>query len=220
PGIDAAQVEGNDVVANARLLLERSTDAKLPAEHKISTKDAFYNIVSLLAGMRVEDAEVAARRVYEQGSALYPPWRTHLFADRDGCSMRRIIETLKRRGMRVYLLSAGLDVLSWAAADALDVPRAQALGSLLAVKDGVYTGEVRDSTYTSKGPVIRQWLAAPPILVFGDSPQSDFDMMLEAAAAAFMVNPRPAFQERDDQEAGGRFVAVTFDGTERDVASP
>ncbi|MBI3180423.1 MAG: haloacid dehalogenase-like hydrolase, partial [Deltaproteobacteria bacterium] len=119
PGIDAAQVEGNDVVANARLLLERSTDAKLPAEHKISTKDAFYNIVALLAGMRVEDAEKAARRVYEGGSSFYPPWRTHLFADRDGCSMRRIIETLKRRGMRVVLLSAGLDVLSWAAADAL-----------------------------------------------------------------------------------------------------
>ncbi len=220
PGVDTAQVERNDVVANAKLLLERSTDAKLPAEQKVSTKDSFYNIVALLKGMPVAEAERAARRVFAQGSTRYPPWSTQLFADRDGCGMRRIIKTLQKRGVRVYLLSAGLDVLSWAAADALGVPRHDALGSLLAVHDGAYTGEVRDSTYATKAPVTRQWLVAPPILVFGDSPQSDFDMMLEAAAAAFMVNPRPAFQERDDKEAGGRFVAVSFDGTEKDLGAP
>jgi hypothetical protein len=43
-------------------------------------------------------------------------------------------------------------------------------------------------------------------------------MLLEAAAAGFMVNARPQFQERDQKEAGARLVILPFDGTEGEIA--
>ena len=82
------------------------------------------------------------------------------------------------------------------------------------MKDGRYTGEVADSTYYAKGAITRQWLKAPPLFAFGDSARSDFTMVVEAAAAGFMVHTRPDFVARDDKEAGGRLVGLNFDLTE------
>ena len=119
----------------------------------------------------------------------------------------------------MYLLSATLDVLAWEAGKQFKVPRERVLGSLLEVKDGRYTGRVKDSAYYTKGAIVRQWMSAPPMIVFGDSPSSDFSMMLEAAGVSFMVNPRPKFLVLDEADANSRFVAVWFDSVEATLES-
>ena len=84
----------------------------------------------------------------------------------------------------------------------------------LELEDGRYTGEVKESTYYTKAAIVRQWLPAPPFLSFGDSPSSDFRMLLETSGVAFMVNPRPQLLERDVKEARSAMVSLTFDSTE------
>jgi phosphoserine phosphatase len=217
-GVDAEAIDIAPVVDNARLLLERWTNPEIPRNLRPSAKDMFYNIVAMMRGMTIAQAEAAAREVYSHGVGRYPPWRTRSFADKDGCSMRMLIARMKERGIEVYLLSATLDVLAREGGRVLGIPPERVLGSLLEVRDGKYTGQVRDSTYNAKGAIVRQWLSAPPLVAFGDSPNSDFPMLLEVAGASFMVNPRPEFLERDKNESGSRFVALWFDGTEQELA--
>ncbi|MEZ4270487.1 MAG: haloacid dehalogenase-like hydrolase [Myxococcota bacterium] len=213
-GIDAQVVENNSVAQNAEILLQRSFDTDLPKAHQVSPKDAFFSIVKLLRGLTQEQAREAARAVVEKGSKRFPPWRQHTFSDSGGCGMSRIIALMKQRGIEVYLLSATLDVLAFEAARLFDIDDAHVLGSVLEVQDGRYTGEVKESTYYTKAAIVRQWLPAPPFLSFGDSPSSDFRMLLETSGVAFMVNPRPQLLERDVKEARSAMVSLTFDSTE------
>jgi len=217
-GVNAKAVDSNSVLENAQILYARSVlHTTFPQDERISTKDAFYSIVGLMRGVRVEDAALAARLAVEDGAGELPPWKHRLFADRDGCSMAKIIETLKARGVGVYILSATPDVLVAEAGRLLGLPEEHLLGSVLEVEKGVYTGDVRDNTYAVKDAIARQWLGAPPVLAFGDSPTSDFSMLLEATGAGFMVNPRPAFLARDREEAQARLVELTFSGTQGEV---
>jgi hypothetical protein len=196
------------------MLLDRWSNHELPKEMRINAKDTFYGIVGLMRGLTPAEAAGAAAKAYDTGAARFPAWKNNIFADGDGCGMRQVVTRLQKRGVKVYLLSATLDVLAWEGGRLLGVPREQVLGSLLELKDGKFTGEVRDSTYYTKGAIVRQWLDAPPLLAFGDSPTSDFSMLLEAAGAGFMINPRDSLVRRDREEAGARLVAVVFDGTE------
>jgi phosphoserine phosphatase len=216
-GTDPSAINAAPVHANAQLLLERWTQPEVPDELRPSAKDMFYNIVRLMRGMTEEQATEVARAVFDTGASPFRPWLQRAFADNDGCHMRAIIDKMQARGIQVYLLSATLDVLAYASGRALGVPRERVVGSILEVRDGRYTGEVRDSAYYTKGAIARQWLPVPPLLVFGDSPHSDFSMLLEAAGASFMVNPRPELTARDEAEAGSRFVALWFDGTEAEL---
>jgi phosphoserine phosphatase len=212
-GVDAKQVLANDVLANARILFDRSIDLGLPEAERVSSKDSFYNIVQLLRGVSIEDGRAAARQAIEIGAGPYPAWKSRVFADGDGCGMADVLARLANEGVAVYLLSATPEVLVQEAGRLFGIPAERALGSTLEVEAGRYTGRVRENTYYSKGPLTRQWLPAPPIVAFGDSPTSDFAMLLEATAAGFMVNPRPPFLERDTKEAGARLVQLEFDGT-------
>ncbi len=220
PKVDAAKIDEGGVLDSARLLYERATDTQRPEAERVSAKDAFYNIVALMRGMSPDEARRAAQHAIEVGALGLPPWRTRIYADRDGCGMGRLVELLVERGYEVYLLSATPDVMVQAAAVMLKLPIERAFGSALELEAGRYTGKVRDNTYTVKGPITRQWLPSPPFLAFGDSPTSDFGMLVEAAGAGFMVNPRAPFLERDAKEAQARLVSVSFDGTEGDLARP
>lgn len=218
PGIDPKVVEKNDVSQNAALLLRHHTDRSLPEEQRVDAKDAFYNIVTMLAGLTREQVQPIAKAAFDQGSESLPPWKDRLFADRSGCGMREIIGGLEKRGIRVYLLSATLDILAEEGGRLFGIPPERVLGSVLEIKDGRYTGKVADSTYYIKGSVVRQWLPAPPLFAFGDSPSSDFGMLLESAGLAFMVNPRPRWKELDDSRAGSRLVALVYEATEGTLA--
>lgn len=210
-GIDGAAVARNTLAQNGQLLL-RHLSKEVPEESRVSAKDGFYTTVTMLKGLSVKQVEELAATAYTKGAGGMPPWSTRVFSSSDGCGMLDLIAALKMKGFRIYLLSATLDPLARMAADVLNVPAALALGSLLQVRDGVYTGEVKDSTYYAKGAIVRQWLPGPPLLAFGDSPRSDFSMLREAATAAFMINARAEFLERDNNEADSRFVEVEFDG--------
>lgn len=211
-GVPADEVDANDVQNNARWLLDIYTGRAPPGPSAISNKDMFYLIVGLLEGTTPAEAQRAAKLAYTSGAGPYPAWQSRIFADsQSSCSMRTVIETLQEDGVHVYLLSATLDVLAWEAGHLLGVPEKRVLGSLLEIHNGRYTGEVRDSTYYTKGAIVRQWLAAPPILVFGDSPWSDASMMREAFGGVFMINPRPSLEELDEKKAGGQWAAVWFD---------
>ena len=89
----------------------------------------------------------------------------------------------------------------------------------MATKDGVYTGKLAEGTYYIKGAVVRQWLATPPLLVFGDSASSDFSMLQEASVAGIMVNPSSRMLQRDAKEVDGRLLGVVFGSTEMDTES-
>ncbi|MBC7792734.1 MAG: hypothetical protein H7Z43_03420, partial [Clostridia bacterium] len=104
--------------------------------------------------------------------------------------------------------------LARAAARGMGLPENHAIGSPLTIEDGRYTGQVVASIYELKGPVLRQWVGVPPLMVFGDSPTSDMPMMVEAVGTGFMVNPRPEILAKDKEVAGGRMVGVTFAKTE------
>ncbi len=218
PGVDADAVDAAGVLDNAKLLLRRTIDTTLPAEQRVSPKDAFYNLVLLLKGVRVNDAQRAAHQAIQQGAPPLPAWKERVFADRDGCGSARLVRLLVDHGVEVYLLSATPDVLVQEAGRLFGLPAERVRGSVLEVQDGEYTGRVLDNTYYVKGPITRQWLPAPPLVAFGDSPTSDFAMLLEATGAGFMINPRPSFVQRDLAEAGGRFVSLSFDGTEGELA--
>lgn len=214
-GIDPALIDRNDLAANSRLLAERALNTSLPKGQRVAAKEAFEQTVALLAGLDVATVREIAHAAFEEGGAGVPPFKTRFFADsKDGCGTRKILRLLQQRGVKVYLLSATLDVLVEEAGRQLGVPLENVIGSKLEVVDGHYTGRVIDSTYYSKGSIMRQWVGVPPLLVFGDSPTSDVPMMLEAAGMAIMVNPRPDLLEADERLAGGRFVSVTFDSLE------
>jgi phosphoserine phosphatase len=217
-GVDGELVQKNGAVDNAAMLLARWADTKLAPAARPNAKDMFYLIVAMMRGMTLAEGASAAEAAYTKGGGIYPPYERMVYADQSGCGMRRVIALLKERGVQPYLLSATFDVLATESAKQVGIPREQALGSILAVKDGRYTGEVADSTYYAKGAITRQWLKAPPLFAFGDSVRSDFTMVAEAAAVGFMIHSRPDFVARDDKETGGRLVGVDYNATEAALA--
>ncbi len=210
PGIDAKKVRESSVHDNLRLAYERATDTKLPKEQRVSIKDAFFLTSRVLAGLEAATVEEAAEIAMHKGAANAPAILTRFHADASGCGTLAMINKLKARGIAIYFLSATLDVLAKAAARAVGIDEEHAIGSSLEIVDGRYTGNVVTSTYEIKGPVLRQWVRVPPLMVFGDSATSDVPMMLEAAGTGFMVNPRQELLDKDKEVANGRFVALTF----------
>lgn len=213
-GIDRAAVANNSALKNATLLLSLWSDATLAEAAKPSAKDMFYLIVTMLAGVSTAEGAAAAAATFTTGALRFAAYRTQIYDDHDGCGMRRVVRLLNERGIEPHLLSATFDLLAVEAARQLGIPTDRAVGSVLEVKDGHYTGEVKDSAYYTKGAIVRQWLEAPPLFAFGDSARSDFSMLAEAAGLGFMIHGRPDFVARSKEEAGGRLVAVEFDGTE------
>ncbi len=211
PGIDPSVVDANTPAENARLFRKHTIDETLPKEQRISAKDGFFETVALINGLTREEASRAAKKAIDEGALGMRGIRQEIF-DADGCSMAMLIDGLQTAGFEVYLLSATLDFLAFAAADVLGVPRDKTIGSPLEVKDDRYTGEVVLSTYGIKGSVTRAWLPSPPLMVFGDSASSDVPMMLEAYGAAFMMNPGERMLQKDAELAGGRFIALEWPG--------
>lgn len=211
PGIDPAVVDANTPAKNAKLFRKHTIDESLPKEQRISAKDGFFETVALINGLTRAQAAQAAKKAVDEGALGMPGIRQTIF-DAGGCSMATLIDQLQTAGFEVYLLSATLDFLAFAAADLLGVPRDKTIGSPLEVKDNRYTGEVVLSTYDIKGSITRAWLPSPPLVVFGDSASSDVPMMLEAYGAAFMMNPGERMKQKDDSLAGGRFIALEWPG--------
>jgi phosphoserine phosphatase len=212
-GVDEKAVKENSVQANGALVLKHATDASLPKAERLNRKDGFYLVAAMLKGMSKQDAYKIAQRSMTQGSSAYPPLQGKFYDDPSGCSMRRVVAQLRSAGFQVFFISAGLDVLVEVAGDMLGIGPAQRIGSILEVNGEIYTGKV-DSTYMLKGTVVREWLGGPAYLAFGDSVNSDFPFMLDAAGPAFMINPDDRFKKKDQDKAGGRFVEVRYEKVE------
>jgi phosphoserine phosphatase len=210
PGIDAKKVRETSVHDNLRNVYERATDTSLPKGQRVSIKDAFFLTSKVLAGLEASVVEEAAQLAVTKGAAGAPAIISRFHADTSGCGTRAVLDKLKARGIEVYFLSATLDVLAKAAARGVGIPEDHAIGSALEIVDGRYTGQVLASLYDIKGPVLRQWVRVPPLMVFGDSPVSDLPMMLEAVGTGFMVNPRQELLDKDKEVAQGRLVSVKF----------
>ncbi|MCK5688764.1 haloacid dehalogenase-like hydrolase [Myxococcota bacterium] len=206
---DAAAIDAADVNTNAQMLLDRWQDSSLPKAARAGGKETFESVIALLKGLDIKTVSDAAQQAFEKGANKMPSWNSQVFVDGE-CSMKKVITGLQTSGVKVYLLSATLNPLAIEAARQLGVPEEQALGSMLEIVDGLYTGQVKDSTYYTKGSIVRQWLPSPPVLAFGDSPSSDFSMLQEALGAAFMLNPRPKLIKFDKEKAGGLMVGVRF----------
>jgi phosphoserine phosphatase len=210
-GLAAEAVAAQDLRANLYLFWKHATDRSLPEPQRISAKDAFYTLVALLRGVPVEAVRELAARVYADGTKQYAAWSDRVLGAGDACGMLGIIEKLRARGFMIYLLSATVDFLGLEGARRMGVPIEQVGASVLALADGRYTGDVADSSYYSKGSIVRQWLPSPPLLAFGDSPTSDFTMLREALVAGFMVNPRKGWADKDEQVMG-RLVSLALSG--------
>ncbi len=210
PGIDVKKVREASVHDNLRAVYERATDPSLAKDQRVSIKDAFFLTSKVIAGLDVATVDDAAQTVLTKGAAGAPAIMTRFHADASGCGTMAMLGKLKARGIDVYFLSATLDVLARAAARVVGIPEDHAIGSALEIVDGRYTGQVVTSLYEIKGPVLRQWVGVPPLMVFGDSPVSDFPMMVEAVGTGFMVNPRQELLDKDKDAAQGRLVQVNF----------
>ena len=217
PNIDPKEIEANTAVQNAQIILERATDKTLSKDQRVSPKDVFFNIIAMLKGLEVTKVRNVAQEVYETGLKNNPAWRHRVFSDESGCGMRQVVRMLQAKGVQAYVLSATLDILALEGARMLGIPEGLVQGSRLATKDGVYTGKLAEGTYYIKGAVVRQWLATPPLLVFGDSASSDFSMLQEASVAGIMVNPSSRMLQRDAKEVDGRLLGVVFGSTEMDT---
>ncbi len=204
-----AKYSANDA---AREILRRFEDRTLPSDARPTAKDVFLAILQSLQGLRVDDVRKIARQAVEHGSSMYPPWDQRLFAT-DGCTPRVLIEQLRKQGVDVYVITATLDVLGDEGATILGIAPDHVVGSRLLVRRGKYTGVLSEGPYWLKGEIMRQWLPSPPILVFGDSPASDFSMLQQAMVAGFTINSRAPMPARDRDEAGGRLIEVNYRGT-------
>lgn len=211
PDVATDKVDAADVFENARLLLALWTSPKVAEKSRPSAKDVFQITVELMAGLPLDKAQSIAHDVFNTASQGFEPYSEYFFDDEThACPAPRLIEILQKRGVDVYLLSATPDLLAMEAAKILKVPLDHVLGSVLETQNGHYTGRVLASTYSIKGAIARQWLKAPPVFSFGDSPDSDFSMFQETMGVAFMLNPRPAMQARDKNEAFGKIVALWY----------
>lgn len=210
PGVDEKAVRASSVHANLKLLYDRATDTTLPKEQRVSVKDAFFMTVRVLEGLDTKTVDHASDIAVTKGAFGAPGAMQRYHQDASGCGTAAIMAKLKARGVEQYLLSATLEPLARAAARGMGLEENHAIGSPLEIKDGRYTGNVITSIYELKGPVLRQWVAVPPIMIFGDSATSDIPMMVEAIGTGFMVNPRTEILAKDNEVAGGRLVAVTF----------
>jgi len=206
-----ALVEANDVSTNAVLLHRLATDKTVPQEQRVSPRDSFYQLVALLQGLDENTVSKAAASLFRTPVGDYPAWLDLLFVDSQGsCGMAELIALSKQRGIVPYFLSATLHPIAVEAARFLNIDPHHVIGSRLEVKNGIYTGQVETSTYAIKAPIVRQWLPNPPLIVFGDSPTSDFPMLLDAAAGAYMLNPRPSFIKRDIDDAAGLLTELWY----------
>ena len=176
------------------------------------------SLAAMMAGLRPEEAARAARHFLTQGTSFYPPWIGEIYSSQDGCGMTEIMAKLRERGVDVYLVSAGLEPIVEAAGEYLGVPTSHRRGSPMEVQEGVYTGEV-ESLYAAKQSVVRTLLGGPALLGFGDSAASDFEFMVDVAGPVFMINPTAEFLAKENEHAGGRFVALRYSDTENSLES-
>ena len=209
-GVDAKAVQANNVHKNVKLLYDRATDTTLPKDQRVPVKDAFFMTVRLLEGLDTATVDQASDIAVTKGAYGAPGAMQRYHQDASGCGTAAVLAKGKARGVEQYLLSATLEPLARAAARGMGLAENHAIGSPLEIKGGRYTGQVIASIYELKGPVLRQWVGVPPLMVFGDSATSDMPMMVEAIGTGFMVNPRAEILEKDKEVAGGRMVSVTF----------
>jgi phosphoserine phosphatase len=212
----SADIEKQDVIQNAALLLQLWTDPSKPRDKPPSAKDVFEQVINLINGLSEKQVVQAAHAVFETGTGDYKPWKNRQYTDGQGCGFKEMVSILKKRGVDVYILSATLDFLSDEAARNWRLDKDRAFGSRLEIKNGKYTGKLLETTYSHKGEIARQILPAPPLFAFGDSARSDFGMLQEALVAGFMINTSEALLERDQKEAQDRLVTVKFTQTEAD----
>ena len=217
-GVDAELVESNPASENARLLLEHSRSGDLAEAARIDRKNQFYAVAAMMAGLRPEQANRAARHFLHEGTSFYPPWTGQIFASEGGCGMREIMTTLREQGVDIYLVSAGLEPIVEAAGDFLGVSASHRRGSPMEVREGLYTGQV-ESLYSSKQSVVRELLGGAALLGFGDSAASDFEFMADVAGPVFMINPNAEFLAKENEHAEGRFVALRYSDTEQSLES-
>jgi len=221
-GVNKKEVEKNDVHANARMLVERWFHERTQPKPQLTNKDMFFSMIDMLKGMTIADVDAIAQQTFHEGgdflSTRLLPWKTQLFAENNQCGMRSLLQQFVRNGVKVYLMSATLKVLAEEGARLLAIPLEQVVGTEVVTINGVYTDKITRNVYATKGEIARQWLPSPPLFAFGDNPASDTAIMQEALVAAFMINPKEAFLQKDKEVADGKFVSVFFHKLEADLA--
>ena len=142
----------------------------------VSRKDGFFALVKAMKDLERASVRDAISKAFTVKLGSEAPWESR-FLGNHGCTLRRWMDLWRQAGGDVLLVSATPDVFVEAAQVHLgQAPGTPYRGSQLKTIDGVFDGTLEQSIYGTKDAVIREALGRSPLMVFGDSVNSDGPM--------------------------------------------
>ena len=190
-----------DVIALAEEWVSRM---RLPYGHDslVSRKDGFFALVKAMKDLERASVRDAVSKAFTVKLGSEAPWESR-FLGNHGCTLRRWMDLWRQAGGDVLLVSATPDVFVEAAQVHLgQAPGTPYRGSQLKTIDGVFDGTLEQSIYGTKDAVIREALGRSPLMVFGDSVNSDGPMYEVNFGWSFHINPGAKFPGWDVTRGG------------------
>jgi len=144
--------------------------------------------VQLMAGMKESDVK--------KWSAEY--FKAH-FVKRVFQGQKKLIQTLQKKGAKVWIVSASHQWIVEAGAPYLNVPLKQVVGIRVKVNQGLLTNElIAPVTYRpGKVKAIQKFIGKVPVLVSGNS-MTDFEMLNHSSGVSLVINPKNKGQLSDN----------------------
>ena len=190
-----------DVIALAEEWVSRM---RLPYgnDSLVSRKDGFFALVKAMKNLKRTSVRDAVAKAFTVELGSEAPWESR-FLGNHGCTLRRWMDLWRQAGGEVLLVSATPDVF----VEAVQAHLGQAKGtpyrgSQLTTIDGVFDGTLEQSIYATKDAVIREALGTSPLMVFGDSVNSDGPMYEVNFGWSFHINPGAKFPGWDATRGG------------------
>lgn len=200
----------------AQKVLPQSTAAKLRATYEghlrgdIDGATFFLDTAASLRGVSDVKLHALVEELYERGAPGRGPYTQRALGH--GTSLatsRELIAKLEEKGVRCYIITAGLTILARAGARVLGVSPANVYGGDLGFRGRFCTGQTTDVAQLGKDTLVRRDIGVPPLFAFGDSAHTDAPMLPLALVRGFMVDPPRAFIEHTARH-GHTHLTLTY----------
>ena len=140
-------------------------------------------MTSMYGGLRVSEIELAAEQFFNAKIA------GNIFAE-----MRMLTHELAAQGCQLWAISSSNEWVIHAGLRDFPFPSSNILTATVVVEDGTATDSlIRVPTGPTKATAIREFIAGPVDMVFGNSVHDA--AMLEVARYAFAINPNPDLED-------------------------
>ena len=140
-------------------------------------------MTSMYGGLRVSELESAAEQFFNKNVA------GNIFAE-----MRTLTHELAAQGCQLWAISSSNEWVICAGLRDFPFPASNILAATVVVEDGAATHNlIRVPTGPTKATAIREFIASPVDMVFGNSVHDA--AMLAVARHSFAINPNPDLEE-------------------------